>query len=374
MPWRKPLSGNFMIGHIPVMGTIIGFWLFYTLLVSLRALFFNVPDQMEWAGRRAVVTIIGICITILLYLLLRLLDHKPLSTRFAAAIILSIPAAFAIAGANYYVFEIYDPVVLFDDPQIAQQIKTIEQQLGINMWQAVLGQATERFFFLVAWSLLYLALGYARDVREAERVASRFARVAQDAELTSLRYQVNPHFLFNTLNSLSSLVIKENNAQAERMIQNLATFYRASLSSDPLADVTLTEEVELQRRYLEIEAIRYPERLRALIEIAPDVANISVPALILQPLVENAIKHGVSRSSDPVTLSIIGWRDTAGVHITICDDAVQGATSSIPDQYSSIGLANVRDRLELRYAGKARLIAGPLTNRGFEATILLPDG
>jgi two-component system, LytTR family, sensor kinase len=237
-------------------------------------------------------------LTWMLYAGLRLADRQPLGIRVAIAFVAAIPCALAIASANFYVFNLYDPISLFKDPDVGKSFKQLREELGFTFWQEIADIAVTHYFFVIAWASLYLALGYAREVREAERKASRYAQAAQDSELRSLRYQVNPHFLFNTLNSLSSLVMTGKPKEAEAMIQNLSNFYRTSLSSDPLEDVTLEEEVELQRLYLEIEAVRYPKRLRTIINIPPDLLNQHVPALILQPLVENAIKyhdHGDAR-------------------------------------------------------------------------------
>ncbi|MEE9432767.1 MAG: histidine kinase [Sphingorhabdus sp.] len=351
--------------------TIVGFWLFHALVVSLRAAVMDFPEQGELASRRAIVTMIGITLTWLLYLFLRLFDRKPLGVRVSAAFLAAIPCAIAIAAANYYVFNVYDPIRMFDDPDMLRRIKEIREDLGLTGYQEVAEIAVTRYFFLTAWASLYLAIGYAREVREAERVTSRFAQAAQNAELRSLRYQVNPHFLFNTLNSLSSLVIKGQNDRAEAMIQNLASFYRTSLSSDPLEDVTLSEEVELQRRYLEIEAIRYPRRLQTQFDIPSALSDMIVPALILQPLIENAIKHGVSHSDNPVMISISAKQTESHIEIAVADDALahDGTNNGASN---GIGLSNVRDRLEARYGDAARLTATAGPDSGFVATLYLP--
>ena len=349
--------------------TIIGFWVFHALIVSLRAAVLEFPEQGEMATRRIAVTIVGIALTWLLYIILRHFERRPLGVRVATAFIAAAPCAFAIAWANYYVFNVYDPVSVFSDQELGRKFKDIQAELGLTAWQEVAEIAISRYFFLIAWASLYLALGYAREVREAERTASRYAQAAQDAELRSLRYQVNPHFLFNTLNSLSSLVIKGDKDRAEEMIQNLSTFYRTSLSSDPLEEVTLSEEVELQQQYLGIEAVRFPERLRTRIEIAPTLLNEKVPALILQPLVENAIKYGVSRSTRPVTVSISAEASDGWMAIRVDDD---GEDSPAKDHGNGIGLANVRDRLEARYGDSARLTSGRKPEGGFRAAITIP--
>ena len=364
IPNKRPL-----MGHQMAFLTIIGFWVFHALIVSLRAAVLEFPEQGELATRRIAVTLVGMALTWLLYLILLHFDRRPLGVRVATAFIAAAPCAFAIAWANYYVFNVYDPVSVFSDQELGRKFMDIQAELGLNAWQEVAEIAVSRYFFLIAWASLYLALGYAREVREAERTASRYAQAAQDAELRSLRYQVNPHFLFNTLNSLSSLVIKGDKDKAEEMIQNLSTFYRTSLSSDPLEEVTLAEEVELQQQYLGIEAVRFPERLRTRIEIAPELATERVPALILQPLVENAIKYGVSRSTRPVTVSISATASDGWMTIIVDDD---GEDSPTKEHGNGIGLANVRDRLEARYGDSASLTKGRKPDGGYRATIVIP--
>ena len=122
------------------------------------------------------------------------------------------------------------------------------------------------------------------------------AREAQEAQLRALRYQINPHFLFNTLNSLSSLILSKQTDTAERMLMNLSTFFRATLSADPTADVSLDEEIKLQRLYLDIEQIRFPDRLSVEVDVPDALLAARVPVLILQPIVENAVKYGVAKS------------------------------------------------------------------------------
>ncbi len=362
-----------LVGHQMAFLTIIGFWVFHALIVSLRATVLDLPEPSELVWRRVVVTLIGIVLTWLLYLILRMFDRRPLGVRIATAFALSMPCAFVIALANYYVFNIYDPISMFEDPSINQQVAEIRAQIGYDFWQEIAEITVTRYFFIIAWASLYLTLGYAREVREAERAASRYAQAAQDAELRSLRYQVNPHFLFNTLNSLSSLVIKGEKDKAEAMIQSLSGFYRTSLSSDPLEDVPLIEEIELQQRYLEIEAVRYPDRLRTVIDIPDNLKAMKVPGMILQPLVENAIKYGVSRTNRPVTLTIAARRIGNTTQISVSDDGDTMKKATKDEAGSGIGLANVRDRIEARYGKRGSLDAAPVSKGGFAAIITIVD-
>lgn len=348
--------------------SIIGFWMFHALVVTVRAAIMDFPEQGEMIQRRIFVTAVGIALNWVLYLVVRAFDRQPLWVRVASAFIGAIPCAVAVAGANYYAFNIFDPHSLFSEADIEMR------RQEWPMWKEVAELAVGRYFFFSAWAALYIAISYAGEVRVAERRAAQFARAAQQAELRSLRYQVNPHFLFNTLNSLSSLVMKNQPLEAEAMIMNLSTFYRTSLSGDPLEDVTLEEEVRLQKLYLEIEAVRFPERLRTRFEIPDDLLSACVPSLILQPLIENAVKYGVSRASRPVTISIAARLEHGRLVITIADNGnivVQGETS--PHQGAGIGLANVRDRLAARFGDDAKLEWMAPEDGGFIVRLTMPE-
>ena len=363
-------SRHALVGHQMALLTIIGFWAFYALILSLRAALLDFPAQAILFERRLMVALVGVLVTWILYVGLRLADRRSLGFRVSAAFIGAIPCAMVLASANFYIFNLYDPISLFKDPSVGRTIEDLKEQLGLSFWQEIADISVTHYFFLIAWGSLYVAIGYAREVREAERKTSRFAQAAQDAELRSLRYQVNPHFLFNTLNSLSSLVMTGKPNEAETMIQNLSNFYRTSLSSDPLEDVTLEEEVELQRLYLEIESVRYPKRLRVSINIPEDLMNQQVPALILQPLVENAIKYGVSRTTRPVQITIKAERDGNNLVLSVTDDGEAVDSNHVGG--NGIGLANVRDRLEARYRSAARLDTQVISGGGFVAMLTVP--
>jgi two-component system LytT family sensor kinase len=361
-------QGNAQRGvrHEVALYTILGFWLFYIAVVTARAAVMDFPAQGELALRRVAVTVLGIVLTYILYLFLRQVDHKPLATRIAAAFIGAVPCAVAIAAFNYYVFNVYDPASLIEEAELLH-----DAEQGGRMLKEIAEVALSRYFFLIAWATLYLAISYASEVRIAERRAASFARAAQDAELRSLRYQVNPHFLFNTLNSLSSLVMTQRTAEAEAMILNLSTFYRTSLSGDPLDDVTLAEEVRLQRLYLAIEAVRFPERLITEIDIPEALTTVCVPGLILQPLVENAIKYGVSTVSRPVRLSITARAEAGVVTLVVADDG-NGPAEGV-GHGGGIGLANVRDRLAARFGTAARIETDAPAGGGFRVILTFPE-
>ncbi|WP_336963987.1 sensor histidine kinase [Sphingobium aquiterrae] len=345
-----PQEGENGVSPTLALFSILGFWLFYMSLVTVRATVMGFEAQGEMAIRRGIVTIIGIVITWVMYLILRQFDRSALWMRIVVAFLAAVPGAFAIAFVNFYMFNLYDPAGLFQD--LERHNSLAEQGYAL---QEIVEVALGRYFFLAAWAALYLALSYAAEARRIERHASRLEQAAQQSELRSLRYQVNPHFLFNTLNSLSSLVMTDKRDEAERMILSLSNFYRTSLTGDPLDDVPLSEEVQLQQLYLEIETVRFPDRLRVVIDIPPALADCCVPGLILQPLVENAIKYGVSRTTRPVTVTIRAWEEDGLLNVSVHDDGAAAPGSASLYEGNGIGLANVRDRLAARFGADGRL-------------------
>ena len=243
-------------------------------------------------------------------------------------------------------------------------------------WAGMADTTFGRYFLVLAWAALYFALAKAEEARAAERREGEYRRAAEAAELRSLRYQVNPHFLFNTLNSLSALVMTGRQEAAETMIQTLSTFYRRTLNGDPTNDMRLLDEIEMQKLYLSIEGVRFPNRLQTHFTIDEDVADAMVPGMILQPLVENSVKYAVAATQRPVTITISARRgegedgEADRLVLTVCDDG-PGVPLNKADG-CGIGLTNVRDRLRARYANTARLAYGPQEEGGFATVLDLP--
>jgi Putative regulator of cell autolysis len=228
-----------------------------------------------------------------------------------------------------------------------------------------------RYFMMLAWCALYLALLAGEKARAAERREGAYRRAAKAAELRSLRYQVNPHFLFNTLNSLSALVLTGRKDAAEKMIQTLSTFYRRSLAEDPTADVPLREEFALQKMYLDIEAVRFPQRLRAEYDLPLEVAEARVPGMILQPLVENSVKHAIAPSSSKVTITLSARVEYGRLVVTVADESDGAACKQEAKSGFGIGLANVRERLEARFGSDASIVSGQVPG-GYVTHLRLP--
>jgi hypothetical protein len=231
-------------------------------------------------------------------------------------------------------------------------------------------------FFFLAWSAFYVATQAQAAAMGAQRRLADAESAAQAAQVRALRYQVNPHFLFNTLNSLSSLVMTGRTDRAETMLLALSTFFRSSLSLDPTADVSLAEEIDLQRLYLDIEKARFPDRLHVEIDVPLELEAARLPALILQPIVENAIKYGVSNSRKAVVLRIEARPiENHRMVLEISNRLKNGGKDQLPaatHEGTGVGLANVCQRLEARFGGRASCRYGAIPGGGYKVALTLP--
>ena len=248
--------------------SIIGFWLLYMTLITVRAIVLQYPEFWGMMLRRGAAVCAGIVITFFVYLAMRAARNASLARKATLAGILCLPAALLFSAANYTVFYVIAPL---------DSVMMEWDTHGLSPLMLALKSITESslswYFLFAAWSAFYVAMSYARELRLSDQRATTFAREAQEAQLRALRYQINPHFLFNTLNSLSSLVLTKRTETAEQMLMNLSTFFRATLSADPTADVPLEEEIKLQRLYLDIEQIRFPDRLAVEIDVPEELLD-----------------------------------------------------------------------------------------------------
>jgi len=200
------------------------------------------------------------------------------------------------------------------------------------------------------WTLVVIshAVDYYWEYQERELSASRFKAQLVQAQLTSLKSQLQPHFLFNTLNSIAVLVRKNSNEQAVAMLTGLADLLRHSLKNVEAQEISLKEELEFLERYLEIEKVRFKDRLRVNMKIEPDTLEALVPNLILQPIVENAIRHGIGRRTASGQLEISAHRENGTLSLQVRDDG-PGLSSGDKSVGGQIGLANTRARLRQLY-------------------------
>jgi two-component sensor histidine kinase len=209
---------------------------------------------------------------------------------------------------------------------------------------------TSSLTWMLAWSILYLAIKYQRVFQEYRESALKSAAMAHEAQLKMLRYQLNPHFLFNTLNAISTLILEQQIEAANRMVTKLSNFLRYSLDNDPMLKITLAQEIKALKLYLDIEKVRFEDHLNLQLDIEEGADKALIPSLLLQPLVENAIKYAIARSENGGTLRIAA-RVFAGDLLLEVSDNGPGAElvdGEIPGA-KGVGLRNTRERLQELY-------------------------
>jgi two-component system sensor histidine kinase AlgZ len=226
---------------------------------------------------------------------------------------------------------------------------------------------------LIAYCAIHAVVAYYTELRQAQERTAQAISHARDAELRALRYQLNPHFLFNTLNAISALVAKQQNREANRMIARLGDFLRATLDSDGAHEVTLAEELSLTETYLDVEKARLGDRLVIRLQVGPEVMSAMVPYLLLQPLVENAIRHGISMRREPGKLELGAHRQGDMLSLCVTNEG-QPATERIdqPGTSLTVGLNNVRARLATLYPGAHQLRTKAGEDGGFLVAIDIP--
>ena len=239
------------------------------------------------------------------------------------------------------------------------------------VWVALLpGPLLYHGFVLLAWSLLYYAIVTWSDVARERARANRAEALAHEARLAALRSQLEPHFLFNTLNAISTLVVEGQNAAATRMISRLSEFLRLTLDAADETEVPVAEELEFARRYLEIEQARFGDRLRATIDAEPDVMDALVPVMLLQPLLENAVKHGVLEQERGGSVAVTIEASDRTLRVTVADDGPGIAPGR--DARHGVGLANTAARLAELYGDAGRLALERSPSGGLEVRVELP--
>lgn len=241
---------------------------------------------------------------------------------------------------------------------------------------------------LGAWSALYYAINFFLQVEEQNDQLIRLENQATSAQLAMLRYQLNPHFLFNTLNSISTLVLLKQTEPANAMLSRLSSFLRYTLVNDATARVTVAQEVETLKLYLDIERMRFEDRLRTEFRIDEAAKNALIPSLLLQPLVENAIKYAVSPLEEGAEITIAAQLVGPSLRITVSDTGPglqsepdparnpamsDGPGNNARDMTSTgVGLPNIRDRLAQAYGDNQRFEMHNRPEGGFAVVIELP--
>jgi sensor histidine kinase YesM len=329
-------------------------WAGYFILRTLS----GIANAMGWTFvlHTALLTGTGYSITLLMAAAYRrLIRAKPIVTWVVSILIV------LVAAASFSAIETWSHATF---------VRPGSTPEGLQFLSAIL----LTFSLLIAWSALYYSINYYLILEKQTDQLLRLESQASSAQLAMLRYQLNPHFLFNTLNSISTLVLLKQTEPANAMLSRLSSFLRYTLVNEPMGQVTVEQEVETLKLYLDIEKMRFEDRLRPRFDIDPAVARARLPSLLLQPLVENAIKYAVTPQEEGADITITARRSADRVLLTVIDTG-PGSDSTYQvraEQSTGVGLANIRDRLAQAYGADHRFETQTNIQGGFSVTIEIP--
>ena len=332
-------------------------WAGYFLLRILSVIS-NVAADRLWSYvlHTALLTAAGYSITLLMVAAYRrVIPGKPIYTWVGTNLIVSV------AAAGFSAIETWS-VATFVNPEFKPE--------GLRFLGAILFTVS----LLVAWSALYYSINFFLMLEEQSDRLLRLESQASNAQLAMLRYQLNPHFLFNTLNSISTLVLLKQTDRANAMLSRLSSFLRYTLVNEPTGQVTVEQEVETLKLYLEIEKMRFEDRLRPHFHVDANCNRALLPSLLLQPLIENAIKYAVTPQEEGADISVEVRRQDDRVAISVSDTG-PGADSSYQKraaESTGVGLANIRDRLAQAYGDNHRFETQSEITGGFRVFIDIP--
>jgi two-component sensor histidine kinase len=335
-------------------------WSAWCLSSYFGVLVFSEPPD-AYALYLPLVSVIGFAITLILRALYRQSWEHPPWQRALAMLFGSYLAAllWIIARANIF-------YLMFPGE------KGIMKEGG-SEWAGYFSSSIGAFWVMLVWSALYAGIKYYLLMQEEQQRGLRALSMAHESQLKMLRYQLNPHFLFNTLNAISTLILARETQQANRMVTGLSRFLRYSLDNDPMQRVTVAEELDAIRLYLDIEKARFDERLRLHLRVDPEVNQALMPSLLLQPLVENAIKYAIAASVNGGRIAISA--EALGDELVLCvaDDGPglePGSTRS--GRAGGVGLRNCRERLQQLYGDRQSFRLSVTEPHGLTITIHLP--
>jgi len=318
-------------------------WMVHFVLLNVRSAIVGV-SPLDLLAQRLFWTIIGIGVCAFVFFAMERMSHRPFWMQVVAtyALVLVVGALYSFVRAN----------IMGNELAIVDHFDT----------------ATYWLWFFLAWAASILALNY--NVRAAMEQEMRLTAQALEnrARVQALRYQLSPHFLFNTLNSIAALGLDGKPKAAEEMIRRLSDFLRSALAVGDNDDVPLLVELQQQQNYLDVETIRFPDRMNVKLFAPPEIRDALVPSLILQPLIENAIRHGVAKSSTLTTITVNARANGDSLYISVTNNGAHAPAEG----GLGVGLRNVSARLEARFGSAGGLTANAKPGGGFCAEIHLP--
>jgi signal transduction histidine kinase len=332
----------------------LGWAIFGGLMFSWGLDYMSTRDALVSKG---LLIVLGFALTLLFRLIYRRVRAKPVGPVASVLIVIAV----SFAGAAIW-REIHTLIVeMYSRAQNGGRLELVAIPVGTLMYDG---------FVLLAWSLLYFAINDWTELRQQRERTAKAESMAQAARLRALQSQLQPHFLFNTLNAISTLVVEGQNSDAARMIARLSDFLRLTLETSSTPEISLAEELEFVRRYLDIEQVRFGSRLRVTIDVQPEALRGLVPALVLQPLVENAVKHGVLTREQGGSVTVTAEQRNGALRLSVADDGPGLPLNGNAPR--GVGLSNTAMRLSELYGTSSTFFLDKSQAGGLAATIEIP--
>lgn len=330
-------------------------WIGYYLARTFQGMVMDLPF-LEYAPLYGSATIFGFALTLVLRLFYRRIKEVPLPL-----IILGILTASASLGAVFSTLETSAMPYLIPGSEPYQGM----QKLGNAMFEATA---------IFAWSTIYFGYHYYESFQEQKEQVLKATAMAHQAQLQMLRYQLNPHFLFNTLNAISTLVLDKSEADANHMLTKLSSFLRYTLVNQPTQRVTLEQELHALGLYLDIEKVRFQDRLVIDYQIDESTRATLVPNLILQPLIENVIKYAIAPSIEGGVITIAATVENGRLKIALKDTGpgMEDVDNIVSQSGSGVGLVNTKERLAQIYGDEHSFKLENLEPNGLGVFIEIP--
>lgn len=348
----------------------LGGWLAWGLIAKYAYTVASIDEEAPGYFQYVMlITLIGAVLTLVLRYLFRYLWGKPVWVQLFAFMAGTLATGWAWISIRSHIYT-----------------EWFAKQKDMEAWHEKMGPAAELYekmsytesfavawIVMLAWSALYFAIKYYQLFQEVQKSALKSAAMAHEAQLKMLRYQLNPHFLFNTLNAISTLILEKETEDANRMVTRLSSFLRHSLDNDPMQKVTLAQEITALKLYLDIEKVRFEERLVLELDIDDDASSALIPSLLLQPLVENAIKYGIAQAEDGGCLKIAARVFAGDLLLELSDDGpgVELVDGVIPHA-NGVGLRNTQERLAELYGSHHSFRLGETEPHGLTIRIRIP--